>query len=117
MISQQTICGDNEGLKINNDMESIKEQTQLERMKNNLKRAGEVYFKYFSLQRMACTKATIYKRAMMGMSVMPPSHSKKVVTKKMGRKDGKGKTPQIGVKHLENIWPCAVVKPTQGRLF
>ena len=48
---------------------------------------------YFSSQRMARTKVTIHKRAMMGMPVMPPSHSEKVVTKKTGRKDGKGKTP------------------------
>ena len=59
MISQQTICGDNEGLNLNNNMESSKEQTKLERMQNNLKKAREVYFKYFSLQRMAHTKATI----------------------------------------------------------
>ena len=32
MISQQTICGDNEGLNLSNDMESSKEQTTLERM-------------------------------------------------------------------------------------
>ena len=28
MISQQTICGDNEGLNLNNNMESSKEQTE-----------------------------------------------------------------------------------------
>ena len=115
MISQKTICGDNEGLNLSNDMESIKEQTKLERMWNNLKKAKEVYFKYFSLQRMAHTKTTLCKRVMMGMPVMPPSHSKKVVTKKTGRKDGKGRTPWIGVKHLDNIQPHAAVKPTQGR--
>ena len=57
MISQQTICGDNEGLNLNNNMESSKEQTKLERMQNNLKKAREFYFKYFLSQRMACTKA------------------------------------------------------------
>ena len=30
-ILQQTICGDNEGLNLSNDMESSKEQTKLER--------------------------------------------------------------------------------------
>ena len=59
MISQQTICGDNESLNLNNDMESSKELTKLERMQNNLKKARGVYFKYFSSQRMAHTKATI----------------------------------------------------------
>ena len=99
-ISQQTICGDNEGLNLNNDMEDSKEQTELERMQNNLKKAREVYFKYFSLQKMACTKATVCKRAIMGMLVMPPSHTEKVTMKKMGKRDNKGKTPRIDV----NIW-------------
>ena len=31
MISQQTICGDNEGLNLSNDVESSKEQTELVR--------------------------------------------------------------------------------------
>ena len=55
-ISQQTICGDNEGLDLFSDMENSKEQTKLERMSNNLKEKREVYFKYFSSQRMAHTK-------------------------------------------------------------
>ena len=32
MIAQQTICGENESLNLSNDMESSKEQTELERM-------------------------------------------------------------------------------------
>ena len=32
MISQQTICGDNEGLDLINDMENSKEQTKFEKM-------------------------------------------------------------------------------------
>ena len=64
---------------------------------------------------MACTKATIQKRAMIGMPVIPPSHSEKGVAKKMGKKGGKGKTPHIGVKHLEKIRPHTAAKPLQGR--
>ena len=51
-ISQQTICGDNEGLNQNTNMDNSKEQTILEKMQNNLKKAREIYFKYFSLQKM-----------------------------------------------------------------
>ena len=32
MISQQTICGDNEGLELTNDMKYSKEQTEFEKM-------------------------------------------------------------------------------------
>ena len=72
----QTICGDNEGLNVSNNMENSQEQTELERTQNNLKKAREVYFKYFSSQRMAHTKTMVCKRAMMGMLVMPPSQTK-----------------------------------------
>ena len=46
MISQETICGDKEGLNLSlsNDMENSKEQTKLERMQNNLKKARESLF-------------------------------------------------------------------------
>ena len=84
-------------------------------MQNNLKKAREVYFKYFSLQRMACTKATVQKQVMMGMPLMTPSYSRKGIRKKMGKKDGKGKTTHIGVKHLEKIRPFTAAKPLQGR--
>ena len=47
IISHQTICGDNESLELNNDMEYSKEQMELEKMQNNLKRAREVYFSTF----------------------------------------------------------------------
>ena len=51
MISQQTICGDNESLELTNDMEYnlnySKTKTELEKTQNNLKQAREVYFKYF----------------------------------------------------------------------
>ena len=58
-ISQQTICGDNEGLDLPNDMEYSREQTEFEKMQNNLKRTREAYFKYFPSQQMAHTKATV----------------------------------------------------------
>ena len=47
-----------------------KEKTDLEKVQNNLKQAREVYFKYFPLQKMAHTKATVRKRAMMGMKTV-----------------------------------------------
>ena len=84
MISQQTICGDNEGLNLNTDIDNSKEQTELERMQNNLKKVGEIHFKYFSLQKMACMKATVWKQAMMGMLLIPSFHGKAVI-KRVGR--------------------------------
>ena len=51
----------------------------------------------------------------MGMPVMSPSHSREGITKKIGKKNGKGKTPHIGVKHLEKIQPYAAAKPSQER--
>ena len=78
-VSQQTICGDPECLclEITNYTEPKlaqgKEKMELEQTKNNLKQAQEVYFKYFPLQRMACTKATVRKRAMVGIKTIPQS--------------------------------------------
>ena len=92
MISQQTICGYNEGLNLNNNMEISKEQTKLERTLDNLKKAKGIYFKYFSSQKMACTKATVRKRAMMDMPLIPSSWEKAII-----KKSGKGKTPHIGI--------------------
>ena len=42
MISQQTIGGDNEGY--NDSADNSKEQTKLEKMRNNLNKAREIYF-------------------------------------------------------------------------
>ena len=53
----------------------------------------------------------------MGMPLMTPSHSRKGITKRMGKKDGKGKTPHLGIKQLEKIRPHAAAKPSQGRQF
>ena len=64
---------------------------------------------------MAQTKQPFKKRAMMGMPLMTPSHSGKGITKKMGKKDGKGKTSCIGIEQLEKIRPCITANPTQGR--
>ena len=47
MISQQTICGDNEGIELTNNMEYSKEQTEFEKTCSNLKRAREVYLSTF----------------------------------------------------------------------
>ena len=47
VISQQTICGDNEGLDLINNMENSKEHLKFEKIENNQKNARDVYFKYF----------------------------------------------------------------------
>ena len=92
MISQQTVCGDNECQELTNNTEYSKEQTEFEKMQNNLKRAREVYFKYFPSQRMACMKATIQKRAMMEMTIMPSSQIGKDALGKTWKKGHKRKT-------------------------
>ena len=51
MISQQTICGDNEGY--NDNVNNSKELTKLEKSQNNLNKAKEIYFKYFLSKKMA----------------------------------------------------------------
>ena len=112
MISQQTICGDNEGLNQNTNVDNSKEQTKLKKMQNNLKRAREIHSKYFSSQRMAHTKATVCKHTMMGIPLIPSSQGKAAV-----RKSRKGKTPQIGVKRLDKMRPKAITEPTKGRKF
>ena len=109
-ISQQTICGDNEGY--NDSVDNSKEQTILEKMQNNLNKARGIYFKYFSSQRMARTKATIQKWAMMGI---PLAHS--VGNLKPIGKKGKGKAPQFDIKWLEQIRYKSVSKATRGRRF
>ena len=65
---------------------------------------------------MAHTKATVQKRAMMSMPLIPSSCSGKGVAKKMG-KSGKGKTPHIRVKNLKKIQPHAVTKPFMGKMI
>ena len=54
----------------------VKEQTELENMQNNLNKAREIYFKYFSSQKMAQTKATVCKWAMMGLPLVPSVRGK-----------------------------------------
>ena len=115
-ISQQTICGDNEGLNLNTNVNDNKEQTTFRKMWNNLNKAREIYFKYFSLQKMACTKAIIQKQAMMGKPLVPSSCGKSV-GKPAGKKSGMGKIPWIGVKRLDNIQPKVTTKVTKRRRF
>ena len=95
-ISQQTICGDNESLELTNDTEYnlnySKEKTELEKTQNKLKQARKIYFKYFPLQKMACTKSTIRKRAMMGIKTVPQS-----LPPRIGKKT---KMPKVGTKNL-----------------
>ena len=37
-----------------------REQMEIEQMRINLRNAREVYFKYFSSQKMACTKTSVH---------------------------------------------------------
>ena len=80
-ISQQTICGDLNNIEIANDTEpkltQSGEQMEIEQMRINLKNAREVYFKYFSSQRMACTKATVRKRTAEGAKTVLQTQSLK----------------------------------------
>ena len=68
MYLHKTICRDNESLdiEITSEMECnlthSKEKMELEQTKDNLKWAREVHFKYFPLQKMAHTKATVQKK-------------------------------------------------------
>ena len=83
-FSQQTICGDTEGL--NTDVGNNKELVKFEQMQNKLNKAREIYFKYFPSQRMSRTKATMRRKTMMGL---PLAHS--VVHTKCSEKTGKAK--------------------------
>ena len=86
-ISQQTICGDNEGL--NADVETNKEPIKFEQKQKQLSKARDIHFKYLPSQRMARAKATVRQKAMMGV---PMAHSVKP-TKCSSEKRGKDKTP------------------------
>ena len=44
---------------------------------------------------MACTKAMVCKRAMMGVKIMPQPHQLRI-----GQKDIGGKMPRVGIKNL-----------------
>ena len=77
-----------------------------------MNKAREIYFKYFLSQRMARTKAMVWKRALMGM---PLAYS--VANPKLARKKGKDKTPRIGVKQLNQIKSKSVSKIAKGRRF
>ena len=76
MVSQQTICGDPESLNLEtiNDTESkltqSRDQMEIEQTQRNLMKARDNYFKYFSSQRMAWTKSSIWHRAMEGGKVL-----------------------------------------------
>ena len=56
-ISQHTMCENSEG----SYTEANKEQIKCEQKLNQLLKAQEIYFKYFSLQKMVRTKATVRK--------------------------------------------------------
>ena len=67
-ISQQTICWDNKGLDA--DMDTNKEPIKFEQKRNLLSKAREIYFKYFSSQKMVRMKATVRKQATMGLPLV-----------------------------------------------
>ena len=71
----------------------IKNGSNLEQMQNSLNKAREIYFEYFPSERMARTKATVRRKAMMGVLL---AHS--VVHTKHSEKTGKGKPPRVSVK-------------------
>ena len=81
MVSQPTICGDPESLNLEttNDTEpklkQSKDQMEIEQTQKNLMKAREVYFKYFSSQRMAHTKSSIQQRVMEDGTVLVPPQS------------------------------------------
>ena len=100
------MCENNEG----SYTEANKEQIKLEWRQNQLSKAREIYFKYFLSQKMARTKVTVWKCTMIGLTLVPsqkgkPHHSQK------------GKTPRIGVKWLEKIWPKTGKVPTKWSQF
>ena len=105
-ISQHTMCENSEG----SYTEANKQQIKFERKPNQLLKAWEIYFKYFSLQKMARTKATVWKWAGMGLLL---------VTSLKGRTSWslKGKTPRIGVKRLQQIKPKMGKIPSNKRQF
>ena len=110
-ISQQTICGDNEGLDA--DMEANKQPIQFEWKPNQLSKAREIYFKYFLSQRMARMKAMVRRKAMMGIQL-----TQSVIPNKRGsEKLGKVKTPKIGIKWLDWIKSKMMAKMGHKKRF
>ena len=81
-------------------------------MQNNLNKAREIYFKYFPSQRMARTKATVRRKAMMGVLL-----AYSVVHTKCSEKTGKGKTPRVGVKQLDWMRSKLMPKVANRRRF
>ena len=109
-ISQHTKCGDNEGLYA--DMEANKEPIQSEWKPNQLRKAREIYFKHFLSQRMARMKATVWRKAMMGI---PLTQSMSI--KRGSEKMGKGKTPKTGIKQLDWIKSKMMMKMGHKKKF
>ena len=79
-------------------METNKEPIKFEQKKNQLSKARDIYFKYFSSQKMARTKVTVRKWATMGLPLVSSIREKT-------SKYGKGKTPCTRIKRLEKIKP------------
>ena len=110
-ISQQTICGDNEGLDA--DMGTNKEPIKFEQKQNHSSKAREIYFKYFLSQRMARTRAKVQRKAMMGV----PLAQSIILMKRGSENSGKGKTPRIGIKRLDYMKSKMMAKMGHKKRF
>ena len=77
-ILQHTMCKNNEG----SYTEADREQIKLEWKQNQLSKSREIDFKYFSSQKMAWTKVTVWKYAMMGLPLFPSIKGKPCCSQK-----------------------------------
>ena len=112
-ISQQTICRESENIEIANDtdpkLNQSKDQMEIEQTRKNLMQAQEVYFKYFSSQKMAHTKATVRRRVEAGAKIIPDSQMSmaeagtKTVPNSKTPIGEAHKVPQYG-KTIKKIW-------------
>ena len=114
MVSQQTICGNPESLnlEITNNTESklthSKDQIEIEQTWKNLMKARNIYFKYFPSQKMAHTKGTVKRKAVVGIKTIPQPRSgwKIIEWESLSRGGGKVRTWKywLGTKALREIW-------------
>ena len=80
-------------------MENNKELIKFEQKQNKLSKAREIYFKYFTSQRMSRMKASVRWKAMMAMLL---AHSV-IPTKCSSEMTGKGQTPRVSIKWLDQM--------------
>ena len=96
-ISQQPICGESENIEIANDtdpyLNQSKDQMEVEQTRKNLMQTWQVYFKYFSCQKMAHTKATVRRREEVGAKTIPDSQMVTVPSSQPSHNRNKKSTP------------------------